>query len=79
MARLRILTDDELPQETAAQVKKIEAKGGDATVQRILAYRPELFTSYFSFYYAGHENGVVDATLKELVRLKIARLNDCPT
>ena len=31
------------------------------------------------FYYPSHEDGKVETALKELARLKIARLNACPT
>jgi len=31
------------------------------------------------FYLRAHTSGVVSATLKELVRLKVAQLNDCFT
>jgi hypothetical protein len=38
-----------------------------------------MFDEYFRFYYPAHEGGIVEPELKELVRLKIARLNDCFT
>lgn len=79
MARIRPLEDAELPAETAAQVAALESAGEDATLLRVLAHHPELFASYFRFYTPAHEGGVLAPDLKELVRLKIARLNDCPT
>ena len=79
MARIRLLADEELPSDTAAQVAAIEGAGGDASVSRALAHHPELFERYFRFYSHSHEKGLIEPELKELVRLKIARLNDCPT
>ena len=40
---------------------------------------PEAFKAYWSFYAPLRLEGVLDAKLKELVRLKIAALNDCAT
>lgn len=79
MARIRLLSEEELPPASAAQVAAIEAAGGDASVSRALAHHPEFFERYFRFYSRSHEEGLVEPELKELVRLKIARLNDCPT
>ncbi len=79
MARIRLLPDEELPPDSAKQVAAIEGSGGDASVSRALAHHPELFERYFHFYSRSHEEGLVEPELKELVRLKIARLNDCPT
>ena len=79
MARIRLLADEELPPETAKQVAAIEGAGGDASVSRALAHHPELFERYFRFYSRSHDEGLLEPELKELVRLKVARLNDCPT
>ncbi|MBI1728344.1 MAG: carboxymuconolactone decarboxylase family protein, partial [Candidatus Rokubacteria bacterium] len=40
---------------------------------------PEAFKAYWAFYAPLRLGGVLDAKLKELVRLKIAALNDCAT
>ncbi len=79
MARIRLLPDPQLPEATQARVHAVEAAGGDASVLRALAHRPDMFAKYFEFYSPAHESGVVEPDLKELVRLKIARLNDCST
>ena len=44
-----------------------------------MAHLPEMFDAYYAFYYPAHQGGIVEGDLKELVRLKIARLNDCFT
>lgn len=79
MARIALLEDDDLTAEQRAQVEAVEAAGGDASVLRATAHLPEFFKAYFAFYYTAHEGGLLPAALKELVRLKIARLNDCFT
>jgi len=79
MPRIRLLNDDELAPAVLEQVKAIEQSGGDASVLRALGHRQDMFDPYFMFYYPSHDGGIVEAELKELVRLKIARLNDCST
>ena len=79
MARIGLMTDEELPAAQLQQIQQIESAGGDASVLRATAHRPDMFEQYFSFYYPTHQGGIVEPELKELVRLKIARLNDCFT
>jgi alkylhydroperoxidase family enzyme len=79
MARIQLLADADLPADKVAQIQAIEARGADASVLRAVAHRADMFDAYFSFYYPAHEGGMVEPELKELVRLKIARLNDCFT
>jgi len=79
MARIALLADADLPQDKAEQIAAVEASGADASVLRAVAHRPDMFDAYFSFYYPAHQGGLVEPELKELVRLKIARLNDCFT
>ena len=79
MARIRLLESSELPEAQRERVDKAEAAGADTSVQRALAHRQDMFDRYFEFYYDSHNNGIVEPELKELVRLKVARLNDCFT
>lgn len=79
MARIELLADAQLSEERRAQIQAVEASGADASVLRAVAHRPEMFDAYFNFYYPAHQGGLVEPALKELVRLKIARLNDCFT
>lgn len=79
MSQIRLMTDAELTPATLAQVHAMEAAGRDASVSRALAHRQDMFDSYFKFYAPTHSGGIVEPDLKELVRLKIARLNDCFT
>ena len=79
MARIELLADEVLPEDKLRQVQAVEAAGGDASVLRAVAHRQDMIDQYFSFYYPAHEGGISEPELKELVRLKIARLNDCFT
>ena len=44
-----------------------------------MGHLPDAFKAYWKFYAPLRLEGVLDAKLKELVRLKIAALNDCAT
>ena len=79
MARIQLLADADLPADKIAQIQAVEARGADASVLRAVAHRAEMFDAYFAFYYPAHQEGLVEPKLKELVRLKVARLNDCFT
>ncbi len=79
MSRLSIPTNEELSTEIRKQAESIDATGADSTVLRVLGHRPDMIESYFKFYYPLHNGGIVDPALKELVRLKIASLNQCLT
>ena len=79
MARIRLLPDEELSDATRSQVEAAEHAGADASVLRGLAQHQAFFDSYFKFYYPAHNGGLLEPALKELVRLKVARLNDCFT
>ncbi len=79
MARIRLLPDAELDDATRTRIKAVEAAGGDASVLRGLAQHQSFFDSYNQFYYPAHNGGLLEPALKELVRLKIARVNDCFT
>lgn len=79
MARIRLKEDSELAPQVLAQVQAAEAAGQDASTLRGMAHHQDFFDRYFKFYYPSHNEGIVEPELKELVRLKIARLNDCFT
>jgi hypothetical protein len=79
MSRIRLFEDEELDPQAREQARSIEASGGDASVLRAIGHRKEMFDAYFQFYYPAHQGGRIEMELKELVRLKIARLNDCFT
>jgi alkylhydroperoxidase family enzyme len=79
MSRLSILANDQMPAELRGQAEAADRAGANSTVLRVLGHRPEMIESYFKFYYPLHNGGVVDPALKEIVRLRIASLNQCFT
>jgi len=60
-------------------VQALEAGGADSSTMRGLANAQALFDSYFQFYLPARAGRSVSEELIELVRLKIARHNDCFT
>lgn len=79
MSRLSILPDEGLPEEMRRQARAADKSGAGSTVLRVLGHRPDMIEAYFKFYYPLHNSGIVDPVLKELVRLRIASLNQCLT
>lgn len=79
MSRLSILPDEGLPAEMRKQAQAADQSGAGSTVLRVLGHRPDMIEAYFKFYYPLHNSGIVDPALKELVRLRIASLNQCLT
>ncbi len=79
MARIRLKEDDELTPQVREYVQKMEGKGVDTSNLRGFAHRQDMFDSYFQFYGPAREGKTVEAELIELVRLKVARHNDCFT
>jgi hypothetical protein len=79
MSRISLKKDHELSEKVLAGVKAVEAAGGDTSVMRGFAHRQELFDGFFSWYRQARKGDAVEEELIELVRLKIARLNDCFT
>ena len=49
----------------------------DTTVPRLWALRPELAKAQLPLHTRYHDSNIIDARLLELVRLRIAALNDC--
>ena len=79
MARLSVLSNEQLPEHLSRQAQAGDESGAGSTVLRVLGHRPDLMESYFKFYYPLHNGGIVDPSLKEMVRLRIASLNQCLT
>ena len=80
MSRLRVLEPNQLTPEFAKHVERAAVSGVEqATMFQVLGHCPEMFQAYFQFYFPWHTGGSVDPVLKELVRLKIAQLNNCFT
>lgn len=79
MARIKLLSNDEVDDATRAALESMEAKGQDTSTTRGLANAQAFFNSYFQFYVPAREGRSIPAELIELVRLRIARHNDCFT
>lgn len=72
MSRVRLLADEEL--DPGFQ-KLIGTE--DELYARVIAHRPDLVRSFAKFYLPLRREGLLDARLKELVRLRIANINNC--
>jgi len=81
MARVSVLAKDQLTPEFASLAEQAATKPPyvDATLYQVLGHCPEMYQSYFQFYFPWHEGGTVSPVIKEVVRLKIAQLNNCFT
>jgi len=79
MSRLNPLANEQLTNDLRKQAVAADEKGADSTVLRVMGHRPDMLEAYFKFYYPLHNSGVVDSALKEMVRLRIAELNQCLT
>ena len=77
MARVRVFEYEELSSEMQELADTYKAKAGSWDHIRVLAHRPEMYSAYYKFLYPLHTAGVVEVPLKELVRHKIAELNQC--
>jgi hypothetical protein len=77
--KLPLVPLEALPPDARKQVESDLAAGRDPAMNAVLAHHPDFFARYFAFYYPAHEQGVLETRIKELARLAIARLNDCPT
>ena len=79
MSRVRLKEDHELSTKVKAVVQDLDAKGVDTANLRGFANCQEMIDSYFQFYGPARKGRAVEEELIELVRLKVARHNDCFT
>lgn len=79
MPRIRLLEDTELDDDSRAAAQAMEAQGKDTSTLRGLAHSRELFKTYNQFYFRARQGYALPQALIELVRLRIARHNDCFT
>jgi alkylhydroperoxidase family enzyme len=77
MAKLRLFEVQELDDELQAICLESEQQSGSSASTRALAHHPGLVKALRHFRGTLAKEGILDASLKELVRLKIARLNAC--
>ena len=79
MARIRLVPVDELTPALRQMVKDSEAHLMNPATYQAGGLLPETFQAFWDFYGPLKFGGLLDVKLKELVRLKIARLNQCIT
>jgi hypothetical protein len=73
MARLDVLAPDDIRvPELAAMLR---ASGDE--MYGVYGHAPELFRRFVEFYRPAKYEGVLPFALKELVRLRVATLNEC--
>ena len=72
MSRVRLLSDEEL--DSGFQ-KMLGTE--DEMYARVIAHWPDVVRSFAKFYRPLRQEGLLDAKLKELVRLRIAGINNC--
>lgn len=74
MARLEVLAPDAVDNPDLREMMR--ATGGDEMFG-VYGHHPEMFKSFLDFYLPAKFEGLLPFALKELVRLRIAELNDC--
>ena len=73
MARLRVLQAEEIAHP---ELSRMMADSGDEMFG-VYGHSPDFFQAFLRFYRPVKYEGQLPFALKELVRLKIAELNDC--
>lgn len=79
MARIRLVPEKELSPGLRQIAKEAEAHRLNPAIFQAAGNLPETFEAFWSFYSPLKLQGLLDSRLKELVRLKIANLNQCDT
>jgi hypothetical protein len=75
--RITVPEDDSLSGQVAQLAADWKEVGSDSSFLRMLSYRSDLVPPFFEFYQTMRGDGLVSAKIKELARLRIARLNSC--
>ena len=73
MARLEVLPPDAIADP---ELRRMAEASGDE-MYGVYGHCPELFAAFLRFYRPAKYGGALPFALKELVRLKIAALNEC--
>jgi len=81
MARLDLVPREQLDAELHDTLERFEQACPDfnPAVFQAMGLHPELSKAFYRFYIPSRLSGLLDSKLKELVRLKIAELNECRT
>ena len=77
MARIEPLGIHEVDDEVRHLCEEAERQSGTSASTRTYAKNPDVFKALTAFRAALVREGTIDPVLRELVRLKIAALNNC--
>lgn len=75
--RIPMIELETLDPELRTMVEKWQADGGDPNFIRTFGRLPEALKRFVAFYSPLVRKGLVEHRTKELVRLRLAQLNDC--
>lgn len=81
MARLPLVPMEKLDPRLSETLDAFKRAAPDFNPDAIRAMgnNPEVSAAFYNFYTGVRLHGLLDSKLKELVRLRIAELNDCRT
>jgi alkylhydroperoxidase family enzyme len=79
MARVKLIPTERLDPVLRDLTEQAVRHRQNPSIFQAMGHLPGAFKAYWNFYAPLRLEGVLDAKLKELVRLKIAALNDCAT
>tara|TARA_B100000749_G_C18229803_1_gene383743 strand:+ start:119 stop:358 length:240 start_codon:yes stop_codon:yes gene_type:complete len=79
MARIKLVPTEELPPELQRIAKEAEAHKLNPAIFQAAGNLAETYEAFWAFYAPLKLEGLLQVRLKELVRLKIADLNQCST
>lgn len=76
--RIEPIPDDHVPEETREHFRLAEERGApNATLLRILAHHPASLDTFYTAWNQSFYGGEVDHGLKEIMRVRMARLRNC--
>ena len=75
--RIPLIDVERLDPELRAMVEKWQADGGDPNFVRAFGRLPEALKRFVQFYSPLVRKGLIEHRTKELVRLRLAQLNQC--
>ncbi len=75
--RIPMVPIDRLDPDLKVMVAKWQAEGGDPNFLRVFGRLPEFLRRFVRFYSPLVRRGLVEHRTKELVRLRLAQLNQC--
>ena len=79
MSRIKLVPTEQLTPGLRRIAKDAEAHKLNPAIFRAAGNLPEAYEAFWAFYGPLKLEGLLEARLKELVRLKIADLNQCAT